>query len=240
MAATLTGCAVLDLAQDCEGTDPRVEEMAALHILDSRPDKATVARGFEKVDAGGSIGYRTALGDQHLTDSVADWVTRVSSDTGSSDNPVASMAQEIRNMFFKPGLTGSIFGSAPPIWQELDFKTCTDGTIKKVSGAPVLRSSFMPNQYLYRNNEAIDLDGSYTGSSAPVTTGDFYHFSGPDIPPPPAEPDQSMHPYASCDITSGHGGNPWNIGAIDDAAIDPSTAHFCNAPGKSPDPAFSR
>jgi hypothetical protein len=190
--------------------------------------------------AGGSIGYRTALADQHLTDSVADWVTRVSNDTGSSDNPVALMAQEIRNTFFKPGLTGSIFGSAPPIWQELDFKTCTDGTIKKVSGAPVLRSSFMPNQYLYRNGRAIDLDGAYTGSSAPVTTGDFYHFSGPDIPPPPAEPDQSKHPYASCDITSGHGGNPWNIGAIDDAGIDPSTAHFCNAPGKSPDPNFSR
>jgi hypothetical protein len=52
MAATLTGCAVLDLAQDCAGTDPRVEEMAALDILDSRPDEATVARGFEKVDAG--------------------------------------------------------------------------------------------------------------------------------------------------------------------------------------------
>ncbi|QNP75278.1 hypothetical protein IAG44_41675 [Streptomyces roseirectus] len=92
------------------------------------------------------------------------------------------MAQEIRNMFFKPGLTGSIFGSAPPIWQELDFKTCTDGTVKTVGGAPVLRSSFMPNQYLYRNDKAIDLNGSYTGSSAPVTTGDFYHFSGPDIP----------------------------------------------------------
>ncbi|MHB9858380.1 carbohydrate-binding protein [Streptomyces sp. YIM S03343] len=188
--------------------------------------------------AGGSIGYRTALADEHLTGSVADWVTRVSNDTGSSDNPVAAMAQEIRNMFFKPGLTGSIFGSAPPIWQELDFKTCTDGTIRKVSGAPVLRSSFMPNQYLYRNGKAIDLDGNYTGSSAPVTTGDFYHFSGIDAPLP--TPDQSEHPYASCDITTGHGGNPWNIGAIDDAGIDPSNAHFCNAPGKSPDPNFSR
>ncbi|MEU6406012.1 hypothetical protein [Streptomyces sp. NPDC046985] len=190
--------------------------------------------------AGGSIGYRTALADDYLTGEVADWVSRVSSDTGSSDNPVALMAQEIRNTFFKPGLTGSIFGSAPPIWQELDFKTCTDGTIKKVSGAPVLRSSFMPNQYLYRNGKAIDLNGSYTGSSAPVTTGDFYHFSGPDIPPPPADPDQSKHPYASCNITSGHGGNPWNIGAIDDAGTDPSTAHFCNAPGKIPDPNYSR
>ncbi|CAM5331603.1 hypothetical protein [Streptomyces griseomycini] len=52
MASALTGCTLADLARDCEGTDARVEEMAALDILDSRPDEATVARGFEKVDAG--------------------------------------------------------------------------------------------------------------------------------------------------------------------------------------------
>ncbi|MFE6068081.1 hypothetical protein [Streptomyces sp. NPDC056525] len=51
-AATLTGCALLKLARDCEGTDDRVKEMAALDILDSRPDRAAVARGFEQVDAG--------------------------------------------------------------------------------------------------------------------------------------------------------------------------------------------
>ncbi|WP_240804734.1 hypothetical protein [Streptomyces sp. LRa12] len=51
-APALTGCTLMDLAQDCEGTDARVEELAALHILDSRPDEATAARGFEEVDAG--------------------------------------------------------------------------------------------------------------------------------------------------------------------------------------------
>ncbi|MFE2601048.1 hypothetical protein ACFXCZ_31925 [Streptomyces sp. NPDC059396] len=51
-AATLTGCALLELARDCEGTDNRVKEMAALDILASRPDRAAVARGFEEVDAG--------------------------------------------------------------------------------------------------------------------------------------------------------------------------------------------
>lgn len=51
-AVTLTGCALLDLAGDCEGTDVRVKELAALDLLGSRPDGATVARGFEEVDAG--------------------------------------------------------------------------------------------------------------------------------------------------------------------------------------------
>jgi hypothetical protein len=50
-AATLTGCALLELARDCEGTDDRVKEVAALDILDSRPDGAAVAQGFEEVDA---------------------------------------------------------------------------------------------------------------------------------------------------------------------------------------------
>lgn len=51
-AATLTGCALLELARNCEGTDDRIKEMAALDILNSRPDGATIARGFEEVDAG--------------------------------------------------------------------------------------------------------------------------------------------------------------------------------------------
>ncbi|WP_245235241.1 hypothetical protein [Streptomyces violaceorubidus] len=51
-AATLTGCALLELSRDCEGTDDRVKELAALDILDSRPDGAALARGFEEVDSG--------------------------------------------------------------------------------------------------------------------------------------------------------------------------------------------
>ncbi|MFJ8645076.1 hypothetical protein ACIRNI_02950 [Streptomyces sp. NPDC093546] len=52
LTAGLTGCALLDLAEDCDGTHDQVQEMAALDILDSRPAGATVARGFEEVDAG--------------------------------------------------------------------------------------------------------------------------------------------------------------------------------------------
>ncbi|WP_329624796.1 hypothetical protein OG357_34220 [Streptomyces sp. NBC_01255] len=51
-AGTLTGCTLMELARDCEGTDARVKELAALGVLDSRPAGATVARGFEEVDAG--------------------------------------------------------------------------------------------------------------------------------------------------------------------------------------------
>ncbi len=67
-------------------------------------------------------------GCEGLTSSVSDWVDKVSRATGAN-YPVTTMADEIRNMSFKSGLTGSLFGSAPPIWQELDFKSCAGGSI---------------------------------------------------------------------------------------------------------------
>ncbi|MFI0216916.1 hypothetical protein [Streptomyces lydicus] len=130
-------------------------------------------------------------------------------------------------------LTGSIFGSAPPIWQELDFKSCADGSIRKVSASPVLRSSYMPNQYLYRNGKAINLDGAYTQSSNPATTGDFYHFSGP------ASPLNEGDPYMGCSRDSGHGGNPWSISVLSGVDTDPE-AQFCGAPAKKPDVEYTR
>lgn len=52
-AGALTGCALVEsVAADCEGTDARVRELAALGVLESRPAGATVPRGFEKADAG--------------------------------------------------------------------------------------------------------------------------------------------------------------------------------------------
>lgn len=180
--------------------------------------------------AGGAIGYRPALGDKGLTDSFSAWVDKVS-DTAGTDHPVTQLAAEIRNMFFKPGKTGSIFGTAPPIWQELDFKSCADGSIRKVSGSPVLRSSYMPNQYLYRDGKAIDLDGKPTGSDKPVTNGDFYHFSGVGA--------VAGDPYTGCARDSGHAGNPWSITALSDVDADPG-AHFCGAPAKNPDAEYTR
>ncbi|MEU0228588.1 hypothetical protein ABZ177_30170 [Streptomyces sp. NPDC006284] len=51
-ASMLSGCSLMDLARDCEGTDARITETATLDILDSKPHEATAARGFETVDTG--------------------------------------------------------------------------------------------------------------------------------------------------------------------------------------------
>ncbi|MFD6415689.1 hypothetical protein [Streptomyces sp. NPDC060194] len=50
-AVSLTGCALLDLAEDCDGTEERVAELTGLDIFEAEPLGAEAADGFEKVDA---------------------------------------------------------------------------------------------------------------------------------------------------------------------------------------------
>ncbi|RDD85151.1 hypothetical protein [Streptomyces parvulus] len=193
--------------------------------------------------AGGSIGYRTALAQQSVTDDVTRWVDQAEAAVGSRlGEPIARLTGEIRNMFFKPGLTGSIFGAAPPIWQELNFKTCVDGTVRRIgdttgSPQPLLRASYMPSQYLYRNGRAADLTGQLSGSSEPVSEGNFEKFSGPT-----STPELNDSPYGPCGTTGDpHGGNPWGIGyLINNPGIDPPTGKFCSSPNRQPHPAYSR
>ncbi|MEU0301872.1 hypothetical protein ABZ252_20745 [Streptomyces sp. NPDC006175] len=192
--------------------------------------------------AGGSIGYRTALGQRSVTDEVGRWVTDVAAATGSRlGEPVNRLAGEIRNMFFRPGVSGSIFGEAPPIWQELNFKTCVDGTIRRIgdstdSPQPLLRNSFMPSQYLYRNGRAANMLGERSGLSSPVYDGDFEKFSGPT-----SDAEANDTPYGPCDATGNiHGGNPWGIGYLMlDAGVDPATGRFCSDPDRTPDAEYS-
>ncbi|QEV21908.1 hypothetical protein [Streptomyces alboniger] len=103
--------------------------------------------------SGGSIGYRSMVGAKSASKALFN--------TGGATGPV----------------TGSIFGQAPPIWQELNFKACADGSIKKRGDSPVPRSSHLPDQYLYHNNQAVDLDGRPRDSKEPVTAGGFVRFS---------------------------------------------------------------
>lgn len=53
----------------------------------------------------------------------------------------------------------------------------------------------LPSQHLHRNGKGFDLDGSYTGTSAPITTGDYYHFSRHATPP------SSEDPYSNCTMS---------------------------------------
>ncbi|WP_206347679.1 golvesin C-terminal-like domain-containing protein [Streptomyces verrucosisporus] len=185
--------------------------------------------------AGGSIGYRPMLADQGIQDEMARWRGEAGVDHTVVAEPVRKLMGEIYNAFFKAGKTGSLFNTAPPIWQELNFQTCSDGTLRKRNsedtGSRILRSSFMPSQYLYRNGEAIDLDGRRISGPTPVYEGDFESFSRV------ATLDGSQMPYGHCAQTTGHGGNPWGIDVLDGPGANPEGVNCFK--GWKGDPGYS-
>ncbi|MFF3822190.1 hypothetical protein ACFYYD_37495 [Streptomyces bluensis] len=168
--------------------------------------------------SGGSIGYRPMLGVSGVDAEVDAWRDKANVSGTVVPQAVRDLMGEIYNAFFKSGLTGSAYTKAPPIWQELNFVSCSDGKIRKRhsenAGSAILRSSFMPNQYLYRNGESMKLDGSSVLSSEPVITGDFQSFSRV------ATINGNSTPYGYCDQLSGHGGNPWGIDVADTPGVN--------------------
>ncbi|WP_188316828.1 hypothetical protein, partial [Solihabitans fulvus] len=188
-----------------------------------------------RVNAGGSIGYRPMLSQSGPVGAMKDWADQLGNDPRVA-KPIAALAADIRSMFFNdgvPGVTGSLFKVAPPIWQELNFKACADGSIQRVADQPVLRSSWMPSQYLYHNNQAVNLDGTASGSSQPVLTGDFRNFSSTGAL-------LTDTPYGNCSAGSGRTGNPWDLPVASASDTDPGTGHFCaNADNLAPDPNYS-
>ncbi|TDB99258.1 hypothetical protein [Actinomadura sp. 7K534] len=170
--------------------------------------------------SGGSIGYRPMLGEAGPAAAMQAWIDTMSHDFRVHPN-VTRVVREIYNLFFHRGATGSPFNMAAPIWQQLSFMVCADGTIHKNGGRPILRSSFMPDQYLYFEGRAINTDGQPVGSG-PIINGNFRLFS--------RLPDGGSgiwdNPYGSCS-GSGQSGNPWNIAPPGGAGTNPDSVHFC-------------
>lgn len=178
--------------------------------------------------SGGSIGYRPMLGEDGPAEAMSNYVDRLS----SLPSAVRDLAEDVREMFFAngviPGLTGSVFTVAPPIWQELHFRACADGSIRE-NNRPILRASWMPDQYLYHNGQAMTTTGGSTSSNQPVWRGDFQNFSNP--PDPNEEYPLWPNPFGPCDSATDRSGNPWNMSAAaippQDPGHNPDSAHFC-------------
>ncbi|MFF5718289.1 hypothetical protein [Streptomyces buecherae] len=184
--------------------------------------------------SGGVIGYRTVLANAHVPGRVENWQKRVYDDKNVPP-PVTHLAHDIHELFFNPGgtvgppVSGSVFGQAPPIWQELNFQACADGSIRKVGGRPLLRASHMPDHYLYHNGRSIDDEGAQQATAKPVMKGDFPYFSR--LPDPNTTFPLWENPYGPC-TTGPHSlrsGNPWDVTAIppQSPGINPQKAHFC-------------
>ncbi|SCF43356.1 hypothetical protein GA0070564_10997 [Micromonospora mirobrigensis] len=192
------------------------------------------------VTAGGSIGYRPMLSADGPDAGMSAWEDKLA----DKPYPLRAVVEDIREMFFNsgilPGLDASPMKVAPPIWQELHFKACADGSIQQNNGLPILRSSWMPDQYLYHNGQAMTMTGASTTSNQPALQGDFQKFSNSPDPSNnfPAWP----NPFGPCDVATERSANPWNMSAADPrqgAGYNPDSGHFCldkNLPG---DPSHS-
>ncbi|MFJ4873742.1 hypothetical protein ACIP93_00750 [Streptomyces sp. NPDC088745] len=202
---------------------------AAMGIAPQLTENNTCVRSL--YTSGGSIGYRPMLADEGATGSAERWKNALDSSPVVPD-AVAQVAGEIYNAFFKPGKTGSLFNNAPPIWQELSFQLCADGKVKPYDGDPILRSSHMPSQYLYVDGKAINQEGNFTGSKAPVYEGSFIPFS--------AVLDLTGHGmgYGTCGPLTGHSANPWAMDVLTGAGANPP-GKFCSWPSTTPDPQYS-
>ncbi|MGJ7906925.1 hypothetical protein ACOQFL_10625 [Actinopolyspora sp. H202] len=192
--------------------------------------------------AGGSIGYRTLLSKEGPTTAMSDF-----SDTLSNSQYVAQsvweLVENIREMFFDSGsfpvVESSLYNVAPPIWQDLNFRACTNETVRKVDGYPILRASWMPDHYLYHNGTAMDQSGALRKTSLPLMRGDFENFSTATI-----EVAHEYTPYGQCrayveDNSFARNKNPWGINPVPRPGFNPSSVQFCSDPDLAPDPEYS-
>ena len=192
------------------------------------------------MSSGGSIGYRPMLSQSGPTGAMEAWSSRVA-DHPQVPPAVKELAKDVRDLFFNPGVVSgidaSLFNDAPPIWQELYFHACADGKVRRVDEhSPILRSSWMPDQYLYHNGKAVNRDGLNTGTSRPVMRGDFFRFSMiPEF--------ASGTAYGLCGPISEYEreGNPWAISPHipSQPGINPEFVGFCSNRTINPDPQYS-
>ncbi|MBP2472125.1 hypothetical protein JOF53_000997 [Crossiella equi] len=180
---------------------------------------------------GGAIALRTALASDYLTAQVARWANQVKAarDLKNLPHGVAQTALDFQNLFFDPNpALGSPFAHASPIHHELHFASCADQSLRKVNAStPVALNSFMPDLYLYRDGQAMNLDGSARPSAEPVTRGNYGNFTA--LPP-------RQHQWGFCQrqpegenpARADQEGNPWGMALADPADANPTSMVFCS------------
>ncbi|MEU4801559.1 hypothetical protein [Actinosynnema sp. NPDC023587] len=145
------------------------------------PVRTGLLPGRSSSSGGTAPALLDASGTQTTTNAVCvravtAWVDRLEND-GRVPGLVKDLVSTVQGMFFNAGgisgINSSIFGKAPPIWQELYFEVCADGAIQRLRPqTPVPVSSLMPDQHLYHDGRAMNRAGQFVVSDQPVPGGD--------------------------------------------------------------------
>nr|WP_166640448.1 hypothetical protein [Amycolatopsis sp. SID8362] len=203
----------------------------APELTDSTGAAAPTAASCVKAQTtgGGSTGYRPILSQSGPVNAANEWVHRVVFDERLPAG-LKQLVDDIWTLFFDAGaasgVDASAFNDAPPIWQELNFLACADGKVRTVDPwTPILRASWMPDNYLYHRGLAIDRNGTRTGSAAPVLRGDWLNFTKI----PEFATDTAYGPCRSINLHE-RAGNPWDINPSvpPDPGANPPFSRFCS------------
>jgi hypothetical protein len=165
--------------------------------------------------------------------SVDSWYNAVKSAVAGNKMPQAAAdgAAQIRRMFFQRPKIGtsfdpnSVFYLAPPIWIQHNAKVCADGSVSPQGGPNLVDSSYMPDLYVYVNDQPVNLAGG--AAQGPAQLGDFESFSHPSsdyVPWTPFTGDFKHNPWDSCTFDTSNpnysgrrNGSPWVLLQIENA-----------------------
>jgi hypothetical protein len=166
--------------------------------------------------SGGTLGYKPMVLNASVRSAADAWRDNVKAlvQAGTAPQAVLDGANAIHDVFFKKPVPATLDGNspfylAPAIWIEQDAKFCADGSIRPGDGVNIADSSYMPDLYLFRNNNMIGLQGQ--GAAGPAQTGDFFHFANPG----------SDFYAANLFAVQDPGNNPW-----DECTFDPASGQY--------------
>ncbi|HEX2087145.1 MAG TPA: hypothetical protein VHF89_15800 [Solirubrobacteraceae bacterium] len=186
--------------------------------------------------SGGTIGFRPMLKNAAVRAAVAAWKERVQDVVEAGRAPAAVMyeANGIWNQFFSNVSIvetdlNSPFHFAPAIWIQQDARFCADGSVKP-GKAQIADSGYMPDLYLYLDEQPVDLFGR--PAVGPAQKGDFVRFANP---PHYLNPQNDRNPWNDCHtdpayptFLSRRDGMPWELEFDTAEDQSPTEVRFCD------------
>jgi hypothetical protein len=163
------------------------------------------------------------------------WVSDVEDKVAAGVLPeeIAEAARQIYEFYFSeasaiPPFDGnSPYFLAPPVWMQLNFKVCADGSVSGYpAGRDIGQHGQFPDLYLFVDGSQVNGDGTARaiGQQRGLVQGDFDSFT---LPWP-----YDASPWGACDMTDdARAGQPWDplLSLFTHNDQSPARVKFCDS-----------
>jgi hypothetical protein len=185
--------------------------------------------------SGGTKGDKPLVLNAAVRNAAQDWRDRVRALDDSAVAPTAleAGADAIFREFFQDATVPdphSPWHFAPPIWIQQDARFCADGSVIQGGNGQIAESGYMPDLYLYVDQQRVGLTGS--SASGPAQTGDFARFVNA---PTYLNVWNDRNPWNHCrtDATDAafvdrRDGNPWRLQFDTNEDETPTQVRLCD------------